>query len=102
MLLRILFQILDLLKSTYSYVLLVYLKMLYLGHFEENQKTKGTLLSQTFKVEESNVVLFFHFEQFLNRYDEFVFFEISKFSGGTNNGVPCGYWKKICIFPVHY
>ena len=54
--------------------MLVYLKMLYLAHFEENQKTKGTLLSQTFKVEESNVVLFFHFEQFLKRYDEFVFF----------------------------
>ena len=34
-------------------------KGLYLGLWAKNQKNKGTLLSQTFKVEESNVALFF-------------------------------------------
>ena len=36
-------------------------KGLYLGPWAKNQKNKGTLLSQTLKVEEKKVTLFFLF-----------------------------------------
>ena len=46
-----------------------------------NKKTKGTLFSQTLKVEEKKVLLFLSFEVNLVRYGDFDFLQIFPFLG---------------------
>ena len=53
----------------------------YLSPWATNQKTKGTLLSQTFKVEENKVSLFSWFEVKWLRYSHFVVFKKTRYRG---------------------
>ena len=66
-------------------------KWLYLGLWAKNQKTKGTFFSQTFKVEEEKVPLFFWFLAFRPRYSHFmisIFFWKNYCPRKKNSGAP--------------
>ena len=51
----------------------------YLSPWAENEKNKDTLFSQTFKIEENKVMLFFHFELKWKSYGHFKILKLSLF-----------------------